>query len=215
MAPASRRRPQHVDWARNLREDRDMAERVLWGLIAVNVVVFVLWSQARGSLLQDVMARHFLVSVDSIAELRFWTLLTAEFSHYDPSHLLFNMLGLYFFGRPVAQALGWRDLLGMYVAGALSSSLAHVLYGIVTGDMAPSLGASGAVMAIGVCFAALFPQATLLVGFVFPLPAAVAVGGYVLLDVLGVIGGGGNVAHAAHLGGAAVGLAWWWVRTRR
>ncbi|MCA9492581.1 MAG: rhomboid family intramembrane serine protease [Myxococcales bacterium] len=214
MAPASRRSRQ-VDWARSVRDDQQMGDRVLWTLIGINVVVFVLWSQSRGSLLQDLMARHFLVSVDSIAELRFWTLITAEFSHYEPNHLLFNMLGLYFFGRPVAQALGWKDLLGMYMTGALVASLAHVLYGIVTGDMAPSLGASGAVMAIGVCFAALYPRATLLVSFVFPVPAAVAVGGYLLLDVFGVLGGGGNVAHAAHLGGALVGLVWWYVRTRR
>ena len=37
-----------------------------------------------------------------------------------------------------------------------------------------------------------------------------------VLDVLGVFGGGfSNVAHAAHLGGAAYGLAYWYLRVRR
>jgi membrane associated rhomboid family serine protease len=72
-------------------------------------------------------------------------------------------------------------------------------------------------MAIAVMFAALFPDRTLLLQFFIPVPAAVAVGGYILLDVLGLVGGGslgGNVAHAAHLAGAAYGLAWWWFRVR-
>ncbi len=215
MAPDPRRRARHVDYASYVREQGVMNDRVLWGLIAANVLVFVLWTQARGTVLELLLDQHFLVSVDSIAEYRFWTLLTSEFSHYDPRHLLFNMLGLYFFGRPVAEALGWRDLLGLYVASGVVASLGHVIYGIVTGDQAPALGASGAVSGLGVCFAALFPNTRILVNFIFPMPAPMAVGLFLLLDVLGILGGGGNVAHAAHLAGAATGLAWFWLRGRR
>ena len=43
-------------------------------------------------------------------------------------HLLSNMLGLYFFGREVGRAFGGRALLGLYLAGGLAGSLAHVAW---------------------------------------------------------------------------------------
>jgi len=191
--------------------------RTVWGLITVNVLVFVAW-HALGRAGFDFMAAHFMVSVESVTSLRLWTLLTSAFSHVDAGHLLFNMLALYVFGRPVAEALGARALLHLYVAGALVASLGHVLFGLVGGSPNPALGASGAVMAIAVVFAALFPRATLLVNFFVPLRAPVAVALYVAIDLFGLIGGfggaGGGVAHAAHLGGALYGLVYYLVRSR-
>ena len=43
-------------------------------------------------------------------------------------HLLGNMLGLYFFGSAVGRAFGGRALLGLYLAGGLAGSLAHVAW---------------------------------------------------------------------------------------
>jgi membrane associated rhomboid family serine protease len=195
-----------VDYGRQVRREADLGQQLLWGLVGVNVAVFVAWTQARGSLLGKVMADHFLVSVESIAHYRVWTLITSEFSHVDAGHLLFNMLGLWSFGRAVVQALGWRGLAVLYFAGGAAASVLHVLFGLATGDHSPALGASGAVMAIAVAFARLFPEARISLYFVIDLPAPVAVGGFVLLDVLGVVSPGDGVAHAAHLGGAAFGL---------
>jgi rhomboid-like protein len=198
-----------VDWGRHVRRDREVATQVLWALVGLNVAVFVAWTQARGSFLQLLMADHFLVSVESIANFRVWTLLTSEFSHRDPTHLLFNLLGLWTFGKRVGDALGWRHLLGLYVGGAVAASAGHVLFMLATGGDAAAIGASGAVMALAVAFARLYPTAILQLWFFFPLPAPVAVAGFLLLDVLGLFGGGvGGVANAAHLGGAAFGFAY-------
>jgi membrane associated rhomboid family serine protease len=205
---ASPRRGGEVDWGRHVRQDRDVAEQVLWALLGLNVAVFVAWTQVRGTFLQLLMAEHFVVSVESIARLRVWTLLTAEFSHRDPTHLLFNLIGLWTFGRRVADALGVRGLLLLYVGGAIAASAGHVAFMALTGGSAGAIGASGAVMALAVAFARLYPQAILQVWFFFPLPAPVAVGGFLLLDVLGLFGGGGGVANAAHLGGAVFGWAY-------
>lgn len=195
--------------------------RFVWGLIALNVAVFVLWhALGRGGV--AFMAANFMVSVDSVASGRIWTLLTSAVSHVDAGHLLFNMIALYVFGRPVAEALGTRALLHLYVAGGLVASVGHVVFGLIGGSANPALGASGAVMAIAVVFAALFPRATLLVNFFIPLRAPIAVALYVAIDLFGLIGGlgggaGGGVAHAAHLGGAAYGLVYHlvWSRGRR
>lgn len=210
------KRPGHVDWGRWVKRDEERAQQLLIGLIVINVLVFVAWSQSRGSILAGLMQQHFLVSVESIAHFRIWTLLTSEFSHYSATHLLFNLLGLWVFGRDVGRMLGSRAVLHLYLAGAIAASVGHVLYGVVTGDPSPALGASGAVMAFAVVFAAMFPNRTLMINFFIPVPAGIAVGIYILLDVAGAFGiGGGGVANAAHLGGAAYGLAYWYLRVKR
>lgn len=211
----AKKRPGQVDWGRWVRRDEERARQWLIGLVAVNVVVFVLWQLARGTILVGLMGQHFLVSVEAIAHYRVWTLLTSAFSHSSASHLLFNLIGLWVFGGDVGRALGSRALLHLYLAGAVAASVGHVLYGVVTGDGTPALGASGAVMALAVVFGALFPNRTLMINFFIPVPAALAVGIYLLLDVVGAFGGGGTVAHAAHLGGAAYGLAYWWFTVKR
>ncbi|HHO51789.1 MAG TPA: rhomboid family intramembrane serine protease, partial [Deltaproteobacteria bacterium] len=93
-----RGRHREVDWGRRVRADHERATQVLWILMGINVLVFVLWSQARGTVLEGLMAQHFLVSAESIAGFRIWTLLTSTFSHIDAGHLIFNLIGLYVFG---------------------------------------------------------------------------------------------------------------------
>jgi len=182
----------------------------LMGLIALNVAIFALWNvwgvTEPGN---SVMSAHFLVSDDRVFTGSVWTLLTSAFSHTQAMHLLFNMLALYVFGRDVEEVIGTARFLAIYVVGGIVASLGHVLWNVLVAPGVPALGASGSVMAISVLFGAFYPKRTLMINFFIPVPAALAVGIYVLLDVAGVLGGGGNTAHAAHLGGAAVGLIYW------
>ncbi|MBW1877051.1 MAG: rhomboid family intramembrane serine protease [Deltaproteobacteria bacterium] len=194
--------------------------RLLWGLVGANVLVYVAWQmairQGEESLWVGVMADHFLVSLEAMFAGRVWTLLTSAFSHIDPFHLFVNMLALWVFGRDVYRVTGSRGFLHLYVVGALLASIGHVAYSLLSGSPNPALGASGSVMAIAVVFAALYPRRILLVNFFIPVPAALAVAAYVVLDALGVFGGTtDNVAHAAHLGGAAYGLLYWLIVLRR
>ena len=194
--------------------------QVLWVLMGLNVLVYVAWQLAdrNGSELAfKILGENFLVSAPHLFSGRVWTLLTSEFSHIEPRHLLFNMIGLWVFGQAVHQVV--RDVLmvHLYVVGAILASLAHVAYGLITGDATPALGASGAVMTFAVVYACLFPKRTLLVFFVIPMPAWVAVLLFLGIDLLGVAGTlNDRVAHMAHLGGAAYGLAFWalWLRKR-
>ena len=67
------------------------------------------------------------------------------------------------------------------------------------------VGASGAVAGIVVLYALNFPRRTLLLFFVLPIPAWVAGVFLVVSDIWGAMGQGeGNIAYAAHLGGAAL-----------
>jgi rhomboid-like protein len=189
---------------------------VLYALIAVNVAVHLAWLMARDSEpALDFMAANFLVSVDHLAAGHVWTPFTAAISHMDTNHLLFNMLALWVFGRDTADVLGpWR-FLHLYVAGGIVSSLAYVCFQLVTGVDAPSLGASGAIMALAVVYAALFPTRRLLVLGLVPASAPIVVIGYTLIDLLGVVSRfSDGVAHAAHLGGAAYGFVYWLILRR-
>ena len=183
-------------------------------LVALNVAVFALWhTVGRSAEGRAFLVENFLVSVGSIQ--RPWTLLLAEFSHVASVHLLFNMVALWSFGRAVEIALGPRRLLSLYVMGGVIASLGHVVYGLVIGAHAPALGASGAVSAIAVVFAGMFPRARLYLNFIIPLPAALAVGLFLLIDLFGVLNPRPDmIAHAAHLGGAFYGFLYWMLAVR-
>ncbi|MEZ4239015.1 MAG: rhomboid family intramembrane serine protease [Myxococcota bacterium] len=213
---SGRDRGRYVNYRQHLAEEQERLQQTLFGLIAVNVLVFVAWQLSRGGPMLAVMSDNFTVSLEAVVHGRVWTLLTSEFSHYATGHLFFNMFALWVFGRGAGEAIGWRNLLALYGLGAVAASVAHVGLQLVTGSPVPALGASGAVMAIAVVYALLFPNRTLLLNFFIPVPAWVAVTGYVVLDVLGVFGvSNDGVAHAAHLGGAALGAAFWWWTTQR
>jgi hypothetical protein len=85
--------------------------------------------------------------------------------------------------------------------------LSVLLSGIMSSAAVPVVGASGAVLGVGVAFAMLWPDAELLI---FPLPMPVKARTFILvlvgLDiVLSQLTPGDGVAHLAHIGGAGFG----------
>ena len=135
-----------------------------------------------------------------------WTFVTYMFVHAGLLHLLGNMLMLFVFGPPVEHRLGGRAFILYYLyCGIGAAVLSLALSGIMpTGAI---VGASGAVLGVGVAFALLWPEAELLV---FPLPMPVKARTFILiligLDiVLSQITPHDGIAHLAHVGGAAFG----------
>jgi len=132
-------------------------------------------------------------------------LLTHGFIHADWSHLLFNMITLYFFGSlverwfvPVVGQLG-------FVLFYLSAVVVAILptYGRHRHDPRyRSLGASGAVSAVLFAFILVRPWSLIFV-FFLPVPAIVYGVAYVAYSIWMDRRGGGNVNHSAHLWGAA------------
>ena len=135
-----------------------------------------------------------------------WTFVTYMFVHAGLLHLLGNMLMLYFLGPPVERRLGGRAfLLYYFYCGIGGAVLSLALSGIM--PTAPIVGASGAVLGVGVAFALLWPDAELLV---FPLPMPVKARTVILaligLDIIfSQLMPNDGVAHLAHVGGAAFG----------
>jgi membrane associated rhomboid family serine protease len=130
------------------------------------------------------------------------------------SHLVFNMLALFIFGRQVENQMGSREfLLYYFLTGILAGLFSFAAY-IFTGYARVSLmGASGAIFAVQLAFAVLFPSSIIYVWGILPLRAPVLVLGFTALElILMVTGMGGNAAHVTHLAGFVFGWFYFVVR---
>jgi membrane associated rhomboid family serine protease len=159
-------------------------------LIVVNVGVFLL-TAANPRIL------GLLAFVPRFALLQPWTIVTYQFAHAGPGHLLFNMLGLYFFGSRLEEHLGARHFLGLYfTAGVAGALLSFVNFNT------PIIGASAAVFGVFLGFARHWPRERVYLWGVLPVEARVLVLVMTVLALFGGFGfGGGGIAHFAHLGG--------------
>lgn len=127
---------------------------------------------------------------------------------YDLFHLAFNALAIWFFGRDVETHLGGRAAFYRFAAGAaLCASLTFVvLHAVFGGGPVMLYGASGLAYACLVAYGTLFPHAQVIL-FVFPMRAWVLCAIVMAVAAWAAfVGGGGGVAHTAHLGGGAFGF---------
>lgn len=140
------------------------------------------------------------------------TLLTCALLHASIEHLLYNMLALWLFGALVADLLGWRWLLLLFVATAVGGSVCHVAFN--HGSLVPCLGASGAVMGMEGAYLGLAVRFRLPDPQVWPMTrsvppahlAGLAVFG-IVMDYMGLMDHEGmRIAYGAHIGGFTTGL---------
>src|SRR5690606_18294192 len=144
---------------------------------------------------------NLLVLVPAFILERPWTIVTYAFLHADVLHLLFNMIGLFFFGPRLESVLGSGRFLGLYFTSAVVAALASVFFE----PYAPVVGASGAVFGVLIGFARFWPRDRIYFWGVIPIEARWFI---VLLAAYSIYGGltsGGGIAHFAHLGGLAGG----------
>lgn len=127
---------------------------------------------------------------------------TSGFLHVDTSHLLFNMLTLYFFANVVIMYFGQTKFLIIYLISLLAGSLLALFFHKDEYHYS-AVGASGAVT--GILYAAILirPDMSLFLFFVpIPIPAYVFGIGYLLYSIYGMKSRIGNIGHTAHFGGA-------------
>jgi len=187
-------------------------QTIIGALIAVNVAIWLIdgllmpLTSLGGGWLSDRMAVH----VGALTRpWLWWQYLTYGFAHSPRNfqHILFNMLGLFLLGRDVESLYGRREFLRMYLAmvvfAAVVWNIATKLRGVPDDIMA--YGASGAIAGVVILYALNFPRRTLLLFFVFPIPAWLLGVLLVGMDMYGAVGreGSSNVAYAMHLAGAA------------
>ncbi|MFT5823874.1 MAG: membrane associated rhomboid family serine protease [Crocinitomix sp.] len=202
---------------------------ILGKLIAVSTIVFLIFALANlveyfivgapivnadGKVIPSMteMFRHNYMSAPgnpSLLLYKPWSIITQLFTHGDFSHLLFNMIALYFSGRIFINFFGERRLLLTYFLGGIFAYLFHLLAcytipNMAIGGVASIFGASGSVMAIFIACVVHRPNYPVHLFGVIKLPLFVLGGLYLLSDLIGV-GSVDTVAHFAHLGGALFG----------
>lgn len=190
-------------------------------LIAINVAVFVFQALSprgleyyvlrMGAIPYEISHFHALVDLPVARVSPMLSLFLHQFLHGSPFHLAGNMLYLWIFGNNVEDALGRFRFVIFYLLCGLSASFTHIAFN--PNSTVPMIGASGAIAGVLGAYALLFPRArvrTFVFLFIFievvPIPAAVILGLWFVMQIMN-IGLGGGVAWFAHIGGFLVGMA--------
>ena len=174
------------------------------GIIVVCVIVFLLQNISAQLALWPLYTDYFQP----------WQLITYAFLHGGFNHLFFNMFALWMFGLPVERVWGSLRFAQYYFVCVLGAGAIQLLVQYMSGNVYPTIGASGAVFGLLLAYGVMWPNAKLFLIF-FPVPIkakwfVLIYGGAEL--IFGVTGAMPQVAHYAHLGGLffGAGLLWRW-----
>lgn len=117
--------------------------RLTYGLLAINVLVWLAMTAAGGSTNTEVLLRFGAKANSLIADGQVWRLLTSMFLHIGLMHLFFNSYALLVFGIEVERLYGSTRFLAIYLLAGLWGSLVSFAVGP---DL--SAGASGAIFGL-------------------------------------------------------------------
>jgi membrane associated rhomboid family serine protease len=164
-------------------------------LLIANIIVFFLQLTMPG--ITDAFA-----FVPAFVLRRPWTIVTYMFLHAPNNimHIIFNMLGLFFFGPQVEERLGSQRFATLYFLSGISGAVLSFFLA----PAAPIVGASAGVFGVMLAFAYFWPDTPIYIWGVLPVPARILVIVTTLLALWsGYRGSRGGVADFAHLGGYA------------
>lgn len=175
----------------------------------------------------DFFLTYLALSGKGLKSFMIWQPATYAFLHAGLWHILFNLLALWMFGRYVEMEIGPRRFLTLYLYGAILGGLLWAAVNYNTQSLV--VGASGAVLAVIIAFATLYPEQpiTLLLFLVIPvtLKAKYLAILATIVVLYGALMGSTGVADLAHLGGIVFGYAYikwlgygrapWWIRLLR
>ena len=121
---------------------------IMWGLIAINVAVFLV-QMLSPALDRQISNAGYQRAYEVLVLGQYYRLISAMFLHLDPAHIFFNMYALYLFGRTLERVAGHTRFAIIYFIGGLTGSVLSVVLDNPSPMLGvPSLGASGAVFAI-------------------------------------------------------------------
>lgn len=187
-------------------------------IIAINVGVFVLdmfspvaVADSNGEPIYRWLGK--LLALSSDRAYFFWNWLTYGFAHAPIDapgvgywHILGNMLTLFFLGRAVEQRMGSQEFLSFYLVAVIVSGLGAVVIAWVTGNGVSLVGASGAVTAVVAAFILWFPNQTLLIWGILPVPAWIVGVLMVATNLSYAFSAASHVSWQAHAVGAIFGF---------
>ena len=187
-------------------------------IILINVIIFIgasfievfLTLSGGGNLFKLIINKLMLPASFTSFILQPWSLISYFFLHLNFTHILWNMLFLYWFGKIIQDNIGNNAVISLYVLGGIIGGLSYMaLFNIIPyyeNRISESLmlGASAGVFSIVAGSATLLPNYTFYLLFLGPVRIKYIALFYILLSFLDVTGSnaGGEIAH---LGGAFIG----------
>ena len=203
-------------------------------MLIVNIAAFVL------QLLVSAFSKfptndYFALSVEGLRHGYVWQLLTFQFMHGGPLHLLLNCWAIFVFGREVEEALGRRSFLTLYFSSGVIGGLFQALAGVLLASRfgGSVVGASAGAFGLVAAFAVLYPERPLMMLLFFIIPVNMRAKFLLLFSALIALVGlafpsnaanGPHIADAAHLGGMLTGIVfvryavhwhWQWPRFKQ
>lgn len=178
--------------------EKDKFETLTIGLVVVNVIVFLL------SMFYFDPAKIFELysfSNEVFTGGNYLRIITSSFLHLDFSHLFWNMLFLFLFGRVVEKKMGRTHLILIYF---FSMVVGNLFFAILFPD-AIAVGASGAVF--GLMGTAILIEPFKPIFKFVPVPLALIGTLYLFGEVTNALNLKDGVAHIAHVGGMLGGFA--------
>jgi membrane associated rhomboid family serine protease len=185
---------------------------VKW-LLAINTAIFLL-RELFGLTLPGVdgwIVDNLSLIPNQVVHGSIWQIVTYSFLHAGFWHWFGNMLGIWMFGSAFESSWGSHRFLELYSFGVIGAALTTVAlaYTVFGKPGTLTMGASGGVFAILIAFGIVFAENEIMI---FPFPVMIKAKYFVailiVIELAFAMGGGGNVAYVAHLGGLFFGFAY-------
>ena len=202
--------------------------------IAVYVLLMLVTNLVPG-LYHNIATNLFLWLPETVFNFKIWELFTYMFIHdlAGLGHIFFNMFALMMFGREIESYIGHVNFLFFYLFAGVGAGLVQMavqfiqlIYAssvngysltdimlmsksnpviLMSADIVPVVGASGAIFGLLLAYGRLFPDREILLFFMIPMRAKQAVIVFGVIELALGFSGVGRVAHFAHLGGLLFG----------
>lgn len=188
-------------------------------LLIINVAIWFVFQVILENFFHLPFTPYFsLIPNRVVFDFWIWQPVTYMFLHgLNVTHILFNMLMLWFMGGELELKWGSKKILRYYlttgVGGGLIYIVGHLLYALVTGSPGgmgiPVVGASGALFGLMLAWGLLFGERTIYFMMMFAMKAKVFVlilAAIQISSLLTTTLRGSEVAYLAHLGGLLAGF---------
>lgn len=170
-------------------------------IIATAIISIVAFSRP------ELMNKYQLNAYNVYHNKQWYRLISHGFFHADWTHLIFNMITLFFFGGNVESALGVFAYILLYFGGIIVASLTS-LFKHKNDYWYNSIGASGGVSAVLFAYILLAPKASIALLLIpIPIPAFIFGIAYIAYSHYMSRRGSDNINHDAHLLGALYGFS--------
>ncbi len=203
-------------------------------LVAINVAAYILMLLAlwgNGAQAESIFSTFALVPSMFWNQAAIWQPLTSMFMHGGHIHILFNMITIWSLGSVVEHRVGPGKFTALYFISGFSGAALILLASIweLPGaeSYRPVVGASGALFGLIAALVVFYPNARVLLFFVFPMKVRTLAIGVIIVSIFlqlmqwGLVGDESSgvfgtlaslpISHLGHLGGFFGGLLFVWL----